>query len=1737
MANSQSLTPQQEQLINQLLAQTQGQLAIVANASLAAGIPNNASQYQSSAEGKPNNASQSLTAGIPNNASQSPAEGIPNALQPAGILNASQPAGIPNASQSPTAGTLNKKPDKAKQDSLAEITNTLQNPSGLPPMIQGSDVKPDIHLDSLSNIQKPTNDRDSVGKNNRDSNTSNKSPILDESPTLDNTSDIDIGKEKQDVDQLSITQHPITSEKTEKVPEFPPIVQNKSYDISGLNKINQDIQGSGTQINIPKEVIDGTNKLNGKQPQLGGAVYDDVIFLSDMKQQELIVRTILRQDVILRLTNMHNKDIDLLVDNNFEQGERKTIKEYIKKVISEFIYPDVSRFNEFIKKINDDKFNIAFNKHKAEYTNNYNNLQLNIGNGENNNKERIKIDIFILDVISLKEKNISIVNEIWESLKNEMVKFFEEKIYYMRISYELIEILKKKVYDESQKEKNKISDIMNNIYNDTDRPNQIYTFCKIRVDKNSDDQHVLNSRFTCDLSSNDTVLTLGYNKTHIPFYDASTIGKIPNKLFNIQNEQYSNKLTKVGYPHMDIMISKTEKKHYYNIGNVMIGFSMFENPDIVDKFDGNGKLKNINIIKDFYYDNDNNILKLKGYDDDTYLKIYNEITYKNIPNLSQEKYIIIEKYGILIIGNSDMTDAKKMLIENKYSELINYLSTNSELKVYPYLNSDQKNKIFILAKDGNYYCRTGLRLTKVKNLKGLFFLYFNTMDIFNVSLKKKKNEDVNSKLKFRDFKLKNSGSPGSYYDGNTVGFIDSYRFVYDEYIFGPFTQIFNEYVSNKVIVNGGSYIKDDKTTEVITSKIDIVMKFLDSGKNVTIIGYGSSGSGKTSSLIYLNKFEEIDTQDDGKSIKETKEDGILIEICKLYLSDLENKRKIDNKEVKKLEVSFIEFAADKKQMKEETIDKNNINNISPKISMKENKGTFGKGIFGKKGFIVQNGNWVAEEKINNIRAESIETEDGNIPLNDIVFSKPVTLANYIINIMENIRLIKPTPNNDVSSRSHVIVFIRFLINDDSEKEEGPYLIICDFAGVEDKFSCDDCVTLDKFKKIVKKGEFFYTKHINENKEKYIRRMNNYLNCEFMGLNNLEDLLNLFNKEGNHFYQHIYNFQCFKKKEVLPVGKKKLELFKQSELFDRIKNDTMSYFSRESLDGASFVTFDDIYKKITHLYNVDDSDIDKNTNFNLLIEEIDENTSVLSNKFEELYTYLSELIIINENNVEFLKCLFGFASNTDVKEVTRKLSSYMILHFIFRNNTIDNINSITVKKYMYSIKLFHFIKKFDKKITKLTTNECLNIFVSSNLSKKYRIVMAGYTSPINLKILLNIPVIYGMMELLKVYDDDNIRKNCLDRMYEGMFINNSLLHLKDNLSYIINRIQRENKQIETPLFDSRCVKYGCSILSHKCFNSDISHLNKFEEELGIHNEEVSKSKEEFKKIFENTSLDNRRVSSLLYSLNKKICENKFCLDDMVFCVFLVVNLSADKYINNPPVIPFIDIYDLKMERNRLTTIEKNYYMSEVDFKKYVYLNNFSTRNDVSNTVCYDILCRYYTGKEGSVLNSFKKKLGEPLLTEPLMYYLDKQIRNYINSQITSIINDTSGTSNVIYLNNIINIILLSNDKTTVGTLEYTNMMSKFAVDNVSCRFETNPELFDVIPTNITGGNNDQNRKHINFEGYLHNIIHPEYCKNNNTCNSDYIQKYVSNFFGSNMQNIVEKVKKTNEEFEKKQTNKY
>ena len=251
------------------------------------------------------------------------------------------------------------------------------------------------------------------------------------------------------------------------------------------------------------------------------------------------------------------------------------------------------------------------------------------------------------------------------------------------------------------------------------------------------------------------------------------------------------------------------------------------------------------------------------------------------------------------------------------------------------------------------------------------------------------------------------------------------------YIFGNFSRIFLPTESNKEIAEQMEKIVDGALT----------------GKPVFILGYGSSGAGKTSSLIYLSaKIDDIILADE----------GILPQLCSTIILKFKNKQNIDisNIDVKTVELYSANNGTETKIEKKDFTFNTKIDGDECDITLHEEKEYNNKHVY------------MAQH------SDEYRTEDKNSQSDytKMMFKKGDSLGRVIKYLVDTDRLVKATTNNPQSSRSHVLVFVDFIDKDISKKTT---IIVGDFAGVENKFDCYSKTVLDNFLNIINNNQNFY----------------------------------------------------------------------------------------------------------------------------------------------------------------------------------------------------------------------------------------------------------------------------------------------------------------------------------------------------------------------------------------------------------------------------------------------------------------------------------------------------------------------------------------------------------------------------------------------------------------------------------------------------------------------------------------
>jgi hypothetical protein len=238
-----------------------------------------------------------------------------------------------------------------------------------------------------------------------------------------------------------------------------------------------------------------------------------------------------------------------------------------------------------------------------------------------------------------------------------------------------------------------------------------------------------------------------------------------------------------------------------------------------------------------------------------------------------------------------------------------------------------------------------------------------------------------------------------------------------EYLFGEFTQIFPPKMSNADIA---------KQMNIITEQLTA-----PDPKPVFILGYGASGAGKTSSLIYFNKGNTPDEQN-----------GILIQLC----NQLGASGKYDH-----IDVEYREMY---NSGNDKNFTENPVYTDCSAVSFRHNKTD---GFTLMKEYTHQNHHTyrISKELGNDCENSSNKTTkfDAGTPIGEIM-----------IHLIDKDRHVKATTNNPNSSRSHSLIFVKLSKAGDSPIKQA-YLIVGDFAGVENVFDCENPAVLTEFMNI------------------------------------------------------------------------------------------------------------------------------------------------------------------------------------------------------------------------------------------------------------------------------------------------------------------------------------------------------------------------------------------------------------------------------------------------------------------------------------------------------------------------------------------------------------------------------------------------------------------------------------------------------------------------------------------------
>lgn len=829
---------------------------------------------------------------------------------------------------------------------------------------------------------------------------------------------------------------------------------------------------------------------------------------------------------------------------------------------------------------------------------------------------------------------------------------------------------------------------------------------------------------------------------------------------------------------------------------------------------------------------------------------YKEITeyYKESKFLSIKNFINVMK-SLSEVGIEQTSNVINSIKVLNYVMWLNIDNIKDVCKLYKYLKIKSKDTSLIINEVdnilSNYSKDTILTYLKIRS--------DNDSDYnsrFNVTLYKNKNKDKNIiiKLLYNDDNIKYYDDRGntiikdktevkSIVDINTMNYTMDEKKYDNSYILGPFTQIFNY----------------DKYNKNIANEMEDVKNSLINNIPVFIIGYGASGSGKTSSLIYLNK-GDID-----------KRNGIVVHLCDYMANNGYKNIQVKCREIRKV-----------------------LNKKEPEILYVPSKHD--------ESVLFVNNNNVFKLNQEYVHMNIYKEKNGE----KITFNTNTTIGEFIIYMIDKDRFVSATPNNLNSSRSHSLVFLKII----KDENISTTLIIGDFAGVENEFNCEN----DEIKK------------------------------EFYNLKYSSNQLYYDKYKINEIYKPIQEYIDKKKAEIVSLNKD-YNNFKNNAIIKNSGNSSVYFY--EKLDNSIY----EIY--IKDFNNFFDVDIKAHRNIintkltDKLSKEDKRNVNISDyvniyvktfseykiNIKEKLKLYINKTVI-DKSFEKIIKKKFDINNSLNNKT----LVYYSILYYVI--SIIDYFNQETInEKYNLS----NFIQNYtylDKtlifRIVGYIHSDAFNaddvILKNHDILKLWhKFMITGEFNKENYILFLQ----YTMRDIFEeiIKEEVNIINNDIDnyevtqygegickiRTTEGIFINKSLENLRDMINYII--IERNKSRISvSPPFVNECLSYYCK--KDNCFHLNSKHFN-----IDVNN----KNNENIIELYKNS------INSIIFNLINEEIGNDII--KLIICIFCVFNIS--KNANNPPPIPYIDINDIKYNYNN-----KNY-----DELKEL-LINFEINNDRS-----------------------------------------------------------------------------------------------------------------------------------------------------------------------------------------------
>jgi hypothetical protein len=919
---------------------------------------------------------------------------------------------------------------------------------------------------------------------------------------------------------------------------------------------------------------------------------------------------------------------------------------------------------------------------------------------------------------------------------------------------------------------------------------------------------------------------------------------------------------------------------------------------------------------------------------------------------------------------------------------------------------------------------------------------------------------------------------------NNIIHFDTNKYT-EKHKFGPFDYLYNE---------------PRKTNGEIATDIKHNLDYSLINNNVMMNGFGQSGSGKTSTLIKLIAGEIIE---DGVLIEYLKSlnselNSIKIECVNIYFKDPANK--ITNEYESFLQQNYLIQIYGQENIVLDLDDLNKINEHKDDIFIKN--------------FTLDGYNNDFDKMIGDVGTEILHLFDR--------------------------RQVLPSPNNEKSSRSHIIVCLTLNGNIIKNKK----LIVCDLAGVENKFQCAQEDELRKFdiqynilKKAAEKGDQqakiaynqlfngnydLCTSHIEKsveeykNDEKYKKMLENInLPTEIIKKfeNSYTDIKLTIFEEYFKFIEKLKKMVNFLKLQYILYGgniayinklsSKCDEILILRDEYNKIKNtqDQPDENGRKKFIKIKLNIFSEsieFFKDINEITNIpiDEMPKFKDDNFKqrILIENIWD--SLNSNNFTN-----DE----GENIVPILDTK-GYLSVKDQDVQNTIMKKYENLTYNKNKILISRANpGESEQKFSFAdiLRFYSYIIKNSKlKITYMNIEKFINNIEKEIIINKQKFINFNKYSNSLLENIKKENI--SLLEPIKTEIDKNgesgeclskrfekIREDCRIRVHEGFMINKSLAELSKGIAKIVY----ENSFKGLPIYIEKQI-------DPKCRNNFLDYytFDKFKEE-SIETEDWQQYSDENGKLF----WYNKTTNESLWDKPITYTEIKNDLDKygIILCIL--------KYYFKIPLNKLI-IYNLLVYNTTFfaepgqsgyKTLTKERPINSQNYNEKVtyiepMLQNTGNKNNPPNPPYVNLnILKYFTR-----INKNEKKIRE--IADIFFIYLLKY-EFYSIAIETDQLKKLNSEPVIKQVEKWITFIERNNSGTLLGTLDSTDMLQTITFNDVACNsiseenvndenYKKIVKIFNETTSNVIGNSKEalKNTKMISessskFSNYIDELF--------------------------------------------------